>query len=172
MSEEGLQLVGDTNPRIQLVELELLTENPGLYKQPFRWRMLVDVAEQLADPLSISFVWVGSARSSQYDQVLDSFDVGPFVPGLSEFFLESDAPAVEAIPPEDVLGVTVLLICFQYRGQQFLRVGYYTQVAYFDDQLNAQPPAIPLADQLGRLLVMAQPAVTILPITWDTSATS
>jgi len=127
----------------------------------------VDVSEQLREPLSISFVWVGSARSSEFDQVLDSFDVGPFVPGTSEFVLECDGPCLEAIPPEDVLGMTVLLISFQYGRAEFLRVGYYTQVAYFDDVLNANPPPVPQEHSLGRFLVMAQPAVTILPITWD-----
>lgn len=129
--------------------------------------MRIAASEQLTEPMSISFVWVGSSGSSDYDQLLDSFDVGPFVTGITEFHLECDPPEVARIPPQDVLGVTVLLISFQYRGQEFLRVGYYTQVAYFDDALNAAPPEVADATQLGRFLAMAQPAVTIIPITWD-----
>jgi histone chaperone ASF1 len=155
------------DPVIQLVELELITPNPGPYKESFRWRMRISASEQLTEPMSISFVWVGSSGSSAYDQMLDSFDVGPFVPGITEFNLECDPPEVSRIPPQDVLGVTVLLISFQYRGQEFLRVGYYTQVAYFDDALNACPPEVADASLLGRFLAMSQPAVTILPVPWD-----
>lgn len=157
----------NSDPRIQLLQLELLNENPGPYQKSFQWRMRVAVSEQLLEPLTVTFVWVGSHRSSEFDQLLDSFDVGPFVPGVSEFQLESDAPRVDLIPPEDVLGVSVLLLSFQYRAQEFLRVGYYTQVAYFDESLNAAPPDLANGELLGRFLVMSQPAVTILPIAWD-----
>lgn len=156
-----------SDPVIQLIELELTTPNPGPFKEPFRWRMRVDASTQLVEPMSISFVWVGSSRSSEFDQMLDSFDVGPFVPGVTEFYLECDPPQVARIPPEDVLGVTVLLISFQYRAQEFLRVGYYTQVAYFDDAMNSCPPQVADADHLGRFLAMTQPAVTIIPVAWD-----
>jgi histone chaperone ASF1 len=154
-------------PLIQLAEIELMGANPGPYSETLKWRIRIDILDALTEPLCVSFVWVGSSRSSQFDQVLDSFDVGPFTVGPAEFQLECDPPQLELIPPEDVVGLTVLLVSFQYRGCEFLRVGYYTQVAYFDDQLNSSPPAVPDISQLGRLLAMAQPAVTAVPIAWD-----
>ena len=156
-------------PRIELHELELLTANPGPYGSPLKWRLRMEATQLLSDPMSISFVWVGSSRSSAHDQVLDTFDVGPFLVGITEFELECDGPNLAAIPREDVLGVTVLFLSFSFRGQEFLRVGYYTQVAYFNDEMNAYPPPEVVPEQLGHFLVMNQPAVTIVPIIWMTA---
>lgn len=153
-------------PLVQLLEIELLGENPDKYASPFRWRMRLAAEENVAEPITVSFVWVGSAASSDYDQQLDSFDVGPLEKGVTEFNLECDAPQMELVPPGDVLGVTILIISFQYKGQEFLRVGYYTQVAYFDAEWNRCPPETPQVQLLGRFVAMPQPAVTVTPIVW------
>lgn len=155
-----------SDPLVQLLEIELVGENPDKYGSALKWRMRLDAATSLPEPVSVSFVWVGSASSSAYDQTLDSFEVGPLEAGVTEFMLECDAPQLELVPPADVLGVTILIISFQYRAQEFLRVGYYTQVAYFDDALNQQPPAVPHKEALGRFVAMPQPAVTVNPIQW------
>ncbi|KAK7199061.1 anti-silencing protein asf 1-like protein [Novymonas esmeraldas] len=154
------------NPIVQLLEIELLGSNPDAYASPFQWRMRLEAAASMPDTISVAFVWVGSASSSQHDQVLDDFEVGPLERGVTEFTLECDAPQMELVPTEDVVGVTILFISFQYRGQEFLRVGYYTQVAYFDAHLNHTPPAQPQRELLGRFVAMPQPAVTVTPIEW------
>lgn len=155
-----------SDPLVQLLEIELLGSNPDSYSTKMQWRMRLEAARGLSEPLSISFVWVGSASSSSFDQILDDFEVGPLEAGVTEFHLECDAPQMELVPPADVLGVTILLVSFQYRSQEFLRVGYYTQVAYFDAHLNQYPPEDHKVDLLGRFIAMPQPAVTTLPIHW------
>lgn len=155
-------------PLIQLLELELMTPNPAGYATEFRWRMRVEVLDELQEAVSVGFVWVGSAESSEYDQMLDEFDVGPFPVGSNEFYLDCSPPNPHQVPPEDLLGVTVLLITFAYKGEQFLKVGYYVQVAYFDDELNANAtPQNVHYDALGRNLLMTRPAITPSAIEWD-----
>lgn len=153
-------------PLVQLLEIELLGSNPGAYANPFKWRMRLEAQQPIPDPISISFVWVGSASSSDYDQTLDSFDVGPLHKGVTEFTLECDSPQLELVPPHEALGVTILIVSFQYRCQEFLRVGYYTQVAYFNAARNESPPTLPMLEDLGRFVAMPQPAVTVTPIQW------
>lgn len=154
-------------PIVQLLELELLGENPAPYASTYRWRMRLQSQAALPEPISVSFVWVGSSSSSAYDQTLDSFDVGPLQPGLTECELECDAPQLELVPPEEAVGVTLLILSFQYKSQEFLRVGYYTQVAYFDAHLNQCPPPQLVKEALGRFVAMPQPAVTVVPIKWN-----
>ncbi|KAH9601194.1 Histone chaperone ASF1-like [Trypanosoma melophagium] len=156
-----------TEPVVQLLEIELLGDNPALYTQALRWRMRLESLYPLQEPISVAFVWVGSASSAAYDQVLDAFDVGPLAKGATEFTMECDPPRAELVPPAELLGVTILVISFQYRGQEFLRVGYYTQVAYFDPHLNQLPPPHPQEDLLGRFIAMPRPTVTVTPIAWD-----
>lgn len=72
--------------------------------------------------------FVGSAESSQYDQVLVSVLVGPNSRGKNRFLLETDPPDPHKIPAQDVLGVTALLLTCSFRDREFIRVGYYINV--------------------------------------------
>lgn len=73
--------------------------------------------------------YVGSATSSTHDQILDTCTVGPIPLGVNKFVLQSDPPDISLIPPCDVLGVTVVLLGCGYKGQEFVRVGYYVNNA-------------------------------------------
>ena len=66
-------------------------------------------------------VYVGSADDETQDQELDSVLVGPVAVGSYRFVFQADAPDPSRIPPEDLLGVTVVLLTCSYRGQEFLR---------------------------------------------------
>lgn len=44
---------------------------------------------------------------------------------FAPFRAQVDAPDVSLIPPNDLLGVTVVLLTCSYRGKEFIRVGYY-----------------------------------------------
>ncbi len=43
---------------------------------------------------------------------------------------EGNAPDVNRIPPDDLLGVTVVLLTCSYKGNEFIRIGYYVNVDY------------------------------------------
>eukprot|EP00758_Cryptobia_borreli_P006512 Tbor_TRINITY_DN5168_c0_g3::TRINITY_DN5168_c0_g3_i1::g.25607::m.25607/K10753/ASF1; histone chaperone ASF1 len=153
-------------PLIQLAEVELMSANPSNYCEGLSWKFRVEVLDNLTEPISIGFQWVGSALSSEYDQQLDEFTVGPFPTGASEFLLECDGPDPNLVPRDELIGVTVLQIFMMFRGQCFLKIGYYSQVAYFDDFLNNNPPLIVDSSMLARFLVMSQPSIVSIPIVW------
>lgn len=91
--------------------------------------------------------YVGSAESEKYDQVLDSVFVGPLAPGQYKFVFQADPPNFQAIPPQDVVGVTIILLTCSYRDQEFLRVGYYVNNEYADESLREDPPMEPIVDK-------------------------
>uniref|UniRef100_A0A672QSS1 Anti-silencing function 1Bb histone chaperone n=1 Tax=Sinocyclocheilus grahami TaxID=75366 RepID=A0A672QSS1_SINGR len=47
------------------------------------------------------------------------------------------------IPESDAVGVTVVLITCTYRGQEFIRIGYYVNNEYTDPELRENPPVKP-----------------------------
>ena len=70
-----------------------------------------------------------------------------------------NAPNPAAIPPGDLLGVTVVLIACAYRGQEFLRVGYYVS--------NEAPEHdVPTAQTVTRTVLAENPRVTRVDIDW------
>lgn len=152
--------------------------------------------------LEWKIIYVGSAESEEYDQVLDSVLVGPVPAGRHMFVFQvsrlssyitcrpvskyisdsksiwfpgcgflvlccsnspipfiyfdaisfslcccpppqADAPNTGLIPESDAVGVTVVLITCTYRGQEFIRIGYYVNNEYTDPELRENPPLKP-----------------------------
>lgn len=72
------------------------------------------------------------------------------------FFLsQADAPNTGLIPESDAVGVTVVLITCTYRGQEFIRIGYYVNNEYTEPELRENPPIKPDYTQV-RLMVASE----------------
>jgi histone chaperone ASF1 len=155
---------------IQLTELEMLSNNPAYFTDEMQWRMRLELLEEMTDVVTVSFYWVGSVASADYDQLLDEFDIGPLSVGVNELVLEHGPPAINRIPADELFEVTGLYIVFAYRGQTFLRVGYYAKIAFWDDRHMLNPPAQLDLSLLGRNVLMQRPMVTTYPVDWDTLA--
>ncbi|XP_037743949.1 histone chaperone ASF1B isoform X2 [Chelonia mydas] len=117
--------------------------------------------------LEWKIIYVGSAESEEYDQVLDSVLVGPVPAGRHMFVFEAEAPNPSLIPESDAVGVTVVLITCTYLGQEFIRVGYYVNNEYTDPELRENPPLKPDFSQLQRNILASNPRVTRFHINWD-----
>jgi histone chaperone ASF1 len=78
--------------------------------------------------------------------------------------LQADPPDPSKIREEDIIGVTVLLLTCSYMGQEFMRVGYYVNNDYDDEQLREEPPAKVLIDRVQRNILADKPRVTKFPI--------
>lgn len=118
-------------------------------------------------------LYVGSAHDSQKDQVLDEILVGPVPVGLNKFVLQADPPAIDRLPRDDVLGVTVVLVTCSYREREFVRVGYYLNNMYtgeYDEETG--PPSLPKLDMklVQRQILADKPRVTKFPISWGNEA--
>lgn len=134
--------------------------------------------QELDDDLEWKVLYVGSAQDSSRDQVLDEILVGPVPVGVNKFVLQADAPDPSKLPPEDLLGVTVVLVTCSYKEREFVRVGYYVNNEYHDP--NAPPPTInadgqqeqpPLpkpipVEYIQRQILADKPRVTKFPISW------
>lgn len=132
--------------------------------------------------LEWKIVYVGSAEDDRYDQTLDQIMVGPVPVGINRFvfqvlyfvrskniliYSQADAPDPRKIPPQDVLGVTVVLIICSYMEQEFVRIGYYVNNEYDDEVLKETPPEEIAYDRIVRNVLSDKPRVTRIPIKWD-----
>jgi histone chaperone ASF1 len=114
-------------------------------------------------------IYVGSAHDTAQDQVLDEILVGPVPVGVNKFVLQADAPDPSALPPNEVLGVTVVLVTCSYREREFVRVGYYVNNAYTAPLAeDEEPPSFPNLDMslVQRQILADKPRVTKFPIQW------
>lgn len=155
--------------KVQVVDVEVLN-NPSEFCQPFQFQITFDCLDNLGDDLEWKIIYVGSAESEQYDQVLDSVLVGPIPAGRHKFVFQADPPNPNLIPTEDVVGVTVVIITCTYHNNEFVRVGYYVNNEYLDAELRENLPEPPQFDKLRRNILSSAPRVTRFKINWDDHA--
>ena len=70
---------------------------------------------------------------------------------------------------QDAVGVTIVLLTCSYRGQEFVRVGYFINNEYSDPELRENPPTKPQFEKLTRNILDSKPRVTRFKINWDDS---
>eukprot|EP00754_Rhynchopus_humris_P005426 Rhum_TRINITY_DN12707_c0_g1::Rhum_TRINITY_DN12707_c0_g1_i2::g.53826::m.53826/K10753/ASF1; histone chaperone ASF1 len=156
-------------PSIALAEIELSSPNPARFTDSYEFRVLLQVHEALDSDVEFRAVWIGSSSSASHDSVLEEIEVGPLEVGANEFVFDFPAPEWQSIPAEDLLSVAVLLINVGYKEQEFLRVGYYVNVAYSDQQLNEAPPSDVIhIDKLARNVLTKRPTIVQTDIDWGT----
>lgn len=145
----------------------VVLDNPSSFLNPFQFELTFECIEELKEDLEWKMIYVGSAESETHDQVLDTIYVGPVPEGRHIFVFQADPPDVTRIPEQDAVGVTIILLTCSYRGQEFVRVGYFVNNDYADQELKEMPPAKPLFDKLSRNILATKPRVTRFKINWD-----
>lgn len=145
----------------------MVLDNPSSFVSPIQFEITFECLEDLKEDLEWKIVYVGSAESEDYDQVLDTVLVGPLVGGKHRFVFQADGPDAVKIPIGDVVGVTVVLLTCSYANQEFIRVGYYVNNEYADPELKENPPAVVNFEKLQRNLLATSPRVTRFRIDWN-----
>ncbi|KAH8405977.1 hypothetical protein KR215_001206 [Drosophila sulfurigaster] len=133
----------------------VVLDNPSSFFNPFQFELTFECIEELKEDLEWKMIYVGSAESEDYDQVLDTIYVGPVPEGRHIFVFQADPPDVSKIPEPDAVGVTIVLLTCSYRGQEFVR------------EMRENPPPKPLFDKLTRNILASKPRVTRFKINWD-----
>lgn len=145
----------------------VVLDNPSSFLNPFQFELTFECIEELKEDLEWKMIYVGSAESEAYDQVLDTIYVGPVPEGRHIFVFQADPPDVTRIPEQDAVGVTIVLLTCSYRGQEFVRVGYFINNDYTEQEQKENPPTKPQFEKLTRNILASKPRVTRFKINWD-----
>ena len=102
--------------------------------------------------------------------------VGPIPVGVNRFQFTADPPQAESIPPNDILGVTVILLTCAYDDKEFIRVGYYQNNEYpegteerrlYEEKLEKQEKITSVdTSKVVRNILADKPKVTRFNIKW------
>ncbi|KAK2465150.1 hypothetical protein APHAL10511_002842 [Amanita phalloides] len=155
---------------ISIRNVEFLN-NPAPFLHPYRFRVTFESIAPLKLDLEWRLIYVSSPNDIALDQELDDCLVGPIPVGVNSFEFEGAPPDPAIIPPEDVLGVAALILTGSYRDQEFVRVGYYQNTEYDNEEMKDSLPPQILFDRLVRD-INAKPRVTRFQIKWDVTPPS
>ncbi|KAH8079825.1 ASF1 like histone chaperone-domain-containing protein [Cristinia sonorae] len=140
--------------------------NPAKFLDPYHFRVTFECISELQEDLEWRLVYVSSPGNEELDQELDDCLVGPVPTGVNSFEFEGCAPDPKKIPPEDVIGISALILTGSYKDQEFVRVGYYQNTEYDDEALKENPPE-PIRFDLLQRDINTKPRVTRFQIKWD-----
>ena len=121
----------------------------------------------VTSPLDLEWrlIYVSSPGNEELDQELDDCLVGPVPVGVNAFDFEGVPPDPSKIPLEDVFGVAALILTGSYKDQEFVRVGYYQNTEYDNEEMKETPPQKIMFDRLVRDM-NTKPRVTRFQIKW------
>eukprot|EP00761_Pharyngomonas_kirbyi_P001149 gb/GECH01001150.1/.p1 GENE.gb/GECH01001150.1/~~gb/GECH01001150.1/.p1 ORF type:complete len:169 (+),score=50.11 gb/GECH01001150.1/:1-507(+) len=148
----------------------VLKNSVGKFTDPLEFEITMDCVEQLSEPIEWKMVYIGSSGDEKYDQVLEEVEIGPIGKGKSKFIFDADPPEPSKIPQDDLLGVTVILLLGYYKGQMFVKLGYYVNNDYEDEELQDNPPETPIIDKIVRN-IDTNVRLTQFSISWDKETT-
>lgn len=151
---------------VSLLGIKVLN-NPAKFTDPYEFEITFECLESLKHDLEWKLTYVGSSRSLDHDQELDSILVGPVPVGVNKFVFSADPPSAELIPASELVSVTVILLSCSYDGREFVRVGYYVNNEYDEEELRENPPAKVQVDHIVRNILAEKPRVTRFNIVWD-----
>ncbi|TRM63260.1 ASF1 like histone chaperone-domain-containing protein [Schizophyllum amplum] len=140
--------------------------NPAKFSDAYRFRVTFDCIAHLQDDLEWRLIYVSSPGNEDLDQELDDCLVGPVPMGVNSFEFEGSPPDPSKIPKEDVLGVAALILTGSYKDQEFVRVGYYQNTEYDNEEMKETPPEKIMFERLVRD-ISSKPRVTRFQIKWD-----
>ncbi|KAG8942953.1 Histone chaperone asf1 [Tulasnella sp. 424] len=111
------------------------------FLDPYKLRVTFECISPLSDDLEWKLIYVYSPGKDECEQELDNCLVGPVPIGITSFDFESGAPDPTRIPDNDVLGVAALILTASYKDQEFIRMGYYQNTEYDNEEMKETPPA-------------------------------
>ncbi|KAH3675445.1 hypothetical protein WICMUC_002734 [Wickerhamomyces mucosus] len=151
---------------VSLLGINVLN-NPARFTDPYEFEITFECLEPLKDDLEWKLTYVGSSRSLEHDQELDSILVGPVPIGVNKFLFTADPPSAELIPSNELVSVTVILLSCSYNDREFVRVGYYVNNEYDSEDLRENPPNKVQVEHVVRNILAEKPRVTRFNIVWD-----
>lgn len=151
---------------VSLLGINVLN-NPAKFTDHYEFEITFECLEPLKEDLEWKLTYVGSSKSLDHDQELDSILVGPVPVGVNKFLFTADAPSPELIPSSELVSVTVILLSCSYNDKEFVRVGYYVNNEYDSEELRENPPSKVQVDHIVRNILAEKPRVTRFNIVWD-----
>lgn len=146
----------------------LLCGDPESFSTPFRMEIFLESDGPLLNKLEWKVVYVGSAESSAFDQILDDIMVPIEFVGAQSFELAIEPPDPALIPSiNDLLGPSVLMIAALYNDQEFFRASYFVYNNYIEEVVGGLNENNFDINKVFRCVLTKTPRIRLNEIDWN-----
>ena len=148
--------------------LNIIAKNPiTKFTDQYSFEIIFEVLSELKKEIEWKMVYITS-QNEKDDQILAEIQIDPPSQlGQMRFEFTGDAPIVNKIPENDVLGVAAILLCCSYNEQEFFRCGYYLNITYDNEEMNINNPEKIEVNHLVRNLLADKPRIVRYEIDWE-----
>lgn len=92
----------------------IVQNNPAPILSPVQFEITFECFTHLPGTFDWKIIYLGSPNGSQFDQVIDEFEMTNLQPGCMTFNTDSNPPNFSKIPPDEILGTSAILISVSY----------------------------------------------------------
>lgn len=82
----------------------IVGNNPATVLDPFKFDITFECFNEMPGTFDWRIIYIGSPNNTQYDQVIDSFDMANLSPGVMNFQIETNPPDFNVIPQDEIIG--------------------------------------------------------------------
>uniref|UniRef100_A0AC35TZI1 Histone chaperone asf1 n=1 Tax=Rhabditophanes sp. KR3021 TaxID=114890 RepID=A0AC35TZI1_9BILA len=141
-------------------------ENPAKFTDILKVGIQFECSEATDGETKFDLIYVGSAKSREFDQILDTITFETIPVGVHTVHFEVKHPDISKIPKEDLTGVTAIILDCYYKEQLFMQTSWFCAVNYTTDELIENPPTVPMPEQLTRNIDKEDVRVVVYDIKW------
>ena len=138
--------------------------NPALVGESLEFQITFECFNKMPGVFEWKIIYIGSPNNSEFDQVIECFDMDNLDPGVMQFSTISSPPNFNKIPTEEIIGnsnnhvgTTAIIISAAYEKQEFFRCGYYVRNEY--DESIIEPPTNIDFSLLKRYILAENPRI-------------
>ena len=148
--------------------LNIIPKTPiAKFSEPYSFEIIFEVLSELKNEIEWKMVYITSDNEKN-DQILNEIEIDPPNQlGQMRFEFTGDAPKIEKIPENDLIGVAAILLSCSYNNQEFFRCGYYLNINYDNEEMNINMPEKVMVDHLVRNLLADKPRIVRYEIDWE-----
>ena len=150
--------------------LNIIPKNPNTkFLEPYIFEITFEIFSEIKKEIEWKMLYVISDKCDE-DQVLGVVKFNPINQlqiGQNKFEFKGEAPLIEKIPQNDILGAAAILLICLYDGNEFFRCGYYLNISFDNEEMNIKIPEIINASHLIRNLLYTKPRISIHYFEWE-----
>lgn len=143
------------------------------FASKIRLQFFLNASGALNEELEFKIVYVGSAESPAFDQLLEDVMISVKSEGNMSFEVAAEGPDYKQIPSvNDLLGMSAIIIVGLFKNNEFFRCSFFVNNTYTEELTEEFNEKNFNIEKVKREIITEKPRVILTEIDWSDSNTA